>query len=189
MLAPKPGDQGMTPFPKFGYLTPKPSNVGFPTFGVTNIYTAPSMDGAGVDLACSRLGHALPLCRLHLSYTGIFSIRPRLRAVEQHLCCCVNPPRIYAAGSPCPPLHPARRMHALVACPCSRVFGLTRCVLGRHPNDTQSSSPSSSACRGRRRGPASEIEVVRARLKVRNARSLPGPRAPPRLCVPYPRVP
>ena len=97
--------------------------------------------------------------------------------------------RIRAAGYPCPALHPARRAHALTACQCSRVFGRTRCVLGRHLDDTWTSSPSSSACRGRRRGPASENEVAPTRLKVRNARSLPGPRSPPQLCVLHPREP
>ena len=110
-------------------------------------------------------------------------------AVEQRLYCCAMGPRIRAAGYPCPALHPARRAHALTACPRSRVFVRTCCVLGRHLDDTWTSSPSSSACRGRRRGPASENEVAPTRLKVRSAWSLPGPRSPPRLCVLHPREP
>jgi hypothetical protein len=92
--------------------------------------------------------------------------------------CCKKGTRIHVGRNPCAQHHPACPNHARTACSCSHELRPTYCLLGRHLDDTWSSPPSPSRCRGHRLFQASETKVKMSRSAARYARSWPRPRRP-----------
>ena len=66
------------------------------------------------------------------------------------------------------------RAHAPTAHPCCYGSKPTCCMLGRHLDDSESSPPPPSRCYHRVQRQGSEMKVSTPRIKVRDARILPG---------------
>ena len=123
-----------------------------------------------------------------------FVLNPRGRPTKSLSCgagsvLLKNGPRIREVRNPCAQHHPACPNHARTACSCSHELRLTCCLLGRHLDDTWSSPPSPSRCRGHRLRQASETKVEMSRSAARYAQSWPRPRRPSPWHAPCTREP
>ena len=127
--------------------------------------------------------------RGQLWYIGHRVVRPSLRAVELVLCCSARTSRIRQVRNPCAQHHPACPNHARTACSCSHELRPTCCSLCRHLDDTWSSPPPASRCRGLRLRRASESKVEMSRSAARYAPSWPRPRRPSPWHAPCTREP